>query len=479
MNQKLYSHARIERNRNFDGQFFFAVRTTGIFCRPSCPSPQAKEENVTYYTSMFEAMNHGYRPCLRCRPDLHCDYNHKALEGGALVEKALHLIYRGYMLNHTILDLAHHLYCSERTLRKLFQDHLGLSPSKVLKYHRGLFARRLILSSSMTMTDIAYASGFKSIRQFNDVFKDLYQQTPSQLRYATKEAHNLPITGLLIPYDADFSFETILSFMRPRALLGVERITDTSYSRTFRINGVGGYFTVTDQPLERQLHLSITCDDVRVTMPIFQQVKRMFDLYTDFGPIRTLLLRDPLLAKALVQGKVPRLPVAYNPFEFVVRAILGQVVSVAFATTLAIRLVQRSQLKTPDTFPDDLDYYFPTPEELQSVDLQDLGMTKTKIATIARVIEALREDRLSLEPHQNLDNFTKSFVQLKGIGDWTAHYVAMRGLGIRDAFPYNDLGIIKALSTDDHKASPKEIKDRAKNWAPYRAYATMCLWQLL
>lgn len=475
MNRELYSQARIHRNRNFDGQFFFAVKTTGIFCRPSCPSPRAKEDHVSYYTSIFDAMDDGYRPCLRCRPDLHSDYCQKALEGGVLVEHALSLIYDGYLITHSLVDLAEHLYTSQRNLRQLFNDHLGLAPSKVVKYHRGLFARRLLLTSAMPITDIAYASGFSSIRQFNDVFKRLYHTSPSSLRSSSKSL-SPPQGGLLIPYDDNFSFSRIISFMQPRALSGVELINDHSYSRTFRINQTIGFFTVRDQPVDHHLLLSIHCDDVRVYMPIFQQVKRMFDLYTDFTPINNLLMTDPLLAKGMDLGRVPRLPVAYNPFEFVIRAILGQVVSVTFATTLAIRLVERSGQQTPDNFPGGLSYFFPTPEELQAVDLQDMGMTRTKIATIDLVIKALNNGTLSLSPHQSLEAFIKSFVQLKGIGDWTANYVAMRGLGLRDAFPYNDLAIIKALSTNGHKASNKEIKERAKAWSPYRAYATMCLW---
>ncbi len=476
MNEQLYSDARITRNHNLDGQFFFAVKTTGIFCRPSCPSPTAKEENVTYYTTIFAAMDDGFRPCLRCRPDLHTDYCNKAIEGGEIVKRTLHLIYDGYLINHSIADLADHLFTSERNLRKLFNDHLGIAPSKVAKYHRGLFARRLLLTSSMTVTDIAYASGFNSIRQFNDVFKALYQMSPSDMRQKSFHTVSPETSGISIPYSNDFSFETVIGFMKPRALVGIEIITDHSYTRTFRLQGANGFFTVTNQPEKQQLLLTIHCDDVRVYMPLFQQVKRMFDLNTAFSPINEQLSTDPQLKKGMVHHMVPRLPVAYNPFEFVIRAILGQVVSVTFATTLAKRLVERSHKATPDYFPDGLDYFFPMPDELQTIDLTDMGMTKTKIATIGLVIESLIDGTLNLSPHQSLGSFRDSFVQIKGIGDWTANYVAMRGLGLKDAFPYNDLGIIKALSTIDHKATNKEIKDRAKAWAPYRAYATMCLW---
>lgn len=468
-----YREARLTKNRNFDGHFYFAVKTTGIFCRPSCPSPLANEENVVYYDSLFDALRQGYRPCLRCRPDIHTDYYNNAIEGSQVVEQGLNLIYEGFLNTHSIEALSAALFVSSRHLRQLFLAHLGLSPNKVANYHRGLFAKKLVLTTTLPITDIAYASGYKSIRQFNDAFKSLFKSTPSALR---KQVVSPLTQRIIIPYDATFDFDSIISFMMPRALNGVEVITKESYTRTFRLGEQSGYFTVMNLPELQALTLNIHTEDVRTYMPLYHQVRRMFDLRTDFNSINTLLGQDPCLKQGMIHGCVPRIPIAFNPFEFVIRAILGQVVSVGFATVLAERLVARSHIETPSNFPEGLNYFFPTPEELSQTDLSEMGMSRSKIATIGHVIEALKSERLNFGYLQAFDTFHRDFISLKGIGDWTVNYVAMRGLGMRDAFPYNDLAIIKAFSRDEHKATASEIKKSAEKWRPYRAYATMCLW---
>lgn len=475
MNQ--FRTARLEKDKNYDGIFYVGVKTTGIFCRPSCPASSAKEENVIYYNKMVDALDHGFRPCLRCKPDIHTDY--QQLDGAELVEKALSLIYDGYLNDHTIKDLASHLFTSTRNLRAAFSTQLAMPPVKIAKYHKAIFAKRLVLNSDLRMTDIAFASGFKSIRQFNDVFKDIFKMAPSKIRKEEKLITNADNGIIRIPYKEDFDFTSVISFMKPRALTGVELIDDLSYSRTFRIDNALGYFVVKDNPKNSCLELQVHSEDIRTLMPIYNRVKKMFDIDTDLNSIYQRLSSDNLLLKGMNDGLPPRLPVAYNAFEFVIRAILGQVVSVSFATTLAERLVNRSNISTPDEYPVGLDYYFPRPEELKEVDLSDMGMTKTKINTIALVIEALLNDQLSLSKAQLIEDFHKDFIKIKGIGDWTVQYVAMRGLGIKDAFPYNDLGVIKALSIDGDKPTNKEIRERASQWKPFRAYATLCLWASL
>lgn len=478
LRQETYEKARLTRDRHYDGQFYFAVATTGIFCRPSCPSPQAKSENVHYFDTLMAAMDAGYRPCLRCCPDVHTDYYSGHHEGIPTVEDGLQMIYEGYLLEHRVGDLARALYVSERTLRNHFKKHLGMAPITVANYHRGLFARQLLLSTPMTMTDVATASGYASIRQFNEGFKKLFGTTPSALKKDKGKHGTTSLKGMVIPVAEDFDFQVATAFMRPRIMVGVERFTDDSYERTFLYKTTPGHFKVTFDPNLPALRLTVTCDDVRALMPIYHRVRRMFDLGTDFDRIRRHLSKDPLLSKAMAGGPVPRIPVAYDPFEFVVRAILGQVVSVKFATTLAIRVTQRCGLTTPDHFPEGLDHFFPSPEALYGADLNDLGLSRNKIATIKAVIDALKAGTLSLDWHQSLTDFHRDFIQIKGIGDWTVHYVAMRGLGMKDAFPYNDLGVVKALSTKEDKATAKAIKERGKAWAPFRSYATLCLWQL-
>lgn len=449
----VYENARINKDRHYDGQFFFAVKTTNIFCRPSCPSPIAKKENVTYYETMFDALNHGYRPCRRCRPDVNVEYYNGNVDGAELVNKALGMIYDGYLNEHSLGDMAGTLGVTDRHLRNLFNDNIGMPPVKVAAYHRVLFAKKLLVYSDISVTDVAYASGFGSTRQFNDVFKDTFGQTPTEVRgvkiniAAGDSQTNLIDTKISedgtkqertseavmkIPYEEPFDYEGILSFVGARAIKGVEVVGDGTYQRTFRIGEAKG--------------------------------------------ISDYLGKDPLLIKGMKDGLVPRLPVAFNTFEFIIRAILGQQITVKAATTLAGRIAERFGMKVGNGYPDGLECYFPGPEELKEMSIEGLGITGIRQNTIRTVTEAVVNGTVSLSRNQSYEQFRNDFIALKGIGSWTVNYVAMRGLGMMDSFPAKDLGVIKALMDGDRKPSEKEILKRAEGWQPYRAYAALCLW---
>jgi len=475
-----FSQARKDKDRNFDGKFLFGVRTTGIFCRPSCPSPVAKEENVEYFGSVYEALEKGFRPCLRCRPDIELEYYNGNATGASVVNAALELIHDGYLNYHSLDDLADKLGLSSRHLRQLFVDNLGTPPVKIARYHKALFAKKLIMSSDQTVTDIAFASGFGSVRQFNDAFKDIFHMTPTAMRKELKrgKGHTKNAT-LLLKYAQPFDFKNTLSFMRLRAMKGVEMITDDTYSRTFRTSRTSGYFTVTDNPRQSALELTIICDDIKCFMEIHNRVRRMFDLDTDFTTINQKFAKDPILSRGMVDGHVPRLPIAFNPYEFVVRAILGQQITVKAATTLAGRIAEAAGITTDESFPDGLDFYFPNAEELIELDLDGLGMTKTRQQTVRTATQGVIDTAYSLTTNQTFETFHKEFSALKGIGDWTVNYVGMRGLGMIDSFPASDLGVIKALMHDETKPSQKDILRQSEQWRPYRAYAALCLWNSL
>lgn len=477
MNNSAYKIARINKDKNYDGKFFFGVKTTGIFCRPSCPSPIAKEENVHYFNSMFDALESGFRPCLRCRPDIHVDYYNGNVEGTSIVNGALTKIYEGYLNDHSISDLAKVFYVSDRHLRKLFVDNLGMPPVKIAKYHKALFAKKLLTYSHLSITDIAYASGFGSTRQFNDVFKEIFGGTPTMIRKGFNKDSTEGNTTLRLAYKEPFDFEGMLAFMRLRGIKGVEVITAYSYSRTFRLDGSVGYFTVTNNTDQSALELKIISDDIKCYMSIYNKVRKMFDLDTDFTMINEQFSKDEILSQGMEKGHVPRLPIAYNPFEHTIRAILGQQITVKAATTLAGRIVEKVGIKTPVDFPDGLGYHFPTPEELMNLDLEGIGITKTRQKTIENVVNAIVNKEVSLTVNQSFDAFHKKFSTLKGVGDWTVNYVAMRGMGMVDTFPAKDLGIIKALTVEDKKPTLKEILSIAEKWRPYRAYAALCLWK--
>lgn len=470
-----YKTARINKDKNFDGKIFFGVKTTGIFCRPSCPAPVAKEENVVYFHDVFEALDQFYRPCMRCRPDILLDYYNGNASGSLTVQTALKMIYDGYLNFHSVTNLAGELEVSDRHLRKLFIENLGVPPVKIARYHRAMFAKKLLMFSQQSVTDIAFASGFGSIRQFNQVFKEIFGMTPSAVKKESTAPGGIDTT-LLVSYNRPFNFSQIIEFMKIRAIKGVEIIDESSYARTFRTKRSKGYFIVRDNPGKSALELSILCDDIQCYMEIYNRVRRMFDLNTDFTRINEQFKSDYHLSRGMKDGHVPRLPVAFDCFEFCVRAVLGQQISVPAASTLASRIAEKAALKTGNGFPPGLDYYFPGPVAVAETSLEGIGITVGRQATIANIARGIMDKTFSLNPNQSFENFQKEFSALKGIGEWTVNYVAMRGLGMVDSFPATDLGIIKALEKNGKRPGRKEILKMAEKWRPYRAYAALCLW---
>ena len=222
--------------------------------------------------------------------------------------------------------------------------------------------------------------------------------------------------------------------------------------------------------------LQVECEDITCYMPLYNRVRRMFDLDTCFADINQRFAHDCLLSRGMQDGHVPRLPVAFNPFEFTVRAVLGQQISVKAATTLAFRIARKAGSHTDRSFPCGLDLFFPTPQELMEIDLEDLGITRTRQNTIRTVTAGVLNGQFSLAANQSFAEFYKAFTALKGIGDWTANYVAMRGLGHMDCFPANDLGIIRALAVDGKAQTLKDMQAFSEKWRPYRTYAALCLW---
>ncbi|OQY31518.1 MAG: hypothetical protein B6241_13770 [Spirochaetaceae bacterium 4572_59] len=285
-------------------------------------------------------------------------------------------------------------------------------------------------------------------------------------------------TDYYLPYKKPFHFEQLLDFMRVRAITGIELISENEYARTFRISGSYGYFTVRNDEEKSALILRIHSSDIRCYMEIYDRVRIMFDLDRDFSRIRKMFLDDPVLKRGMFRGEVPRMPVAFNSFEFAVRAVLGQQISVKAATTLAGRIAAKTDIRTEEYFPSGLDFFFPDTEELKSADFSDVGITKTRYQTLQNMMDNILAGELLFSSNQTFDQFHKNFISIKGIGDWTVNYVAMRGLGMMDAFPVADLGILKALSTGKKPLSVKAIEKIAEKWKPYRSYAALCLWNL-
>lgn len=472
------ARARLARDRRFDGRFFVAVRTTGIFCRPVCPARLPLERNVTYYPTAAEAAQAGYRPCLRCRPDAAPGSPAWGLVS-TTVRRALQLM-RSEREGASMETLAERLGVSSRYLRRLFSEHLGASPQAIWQAERALFAFGLLRDTSLPVADIAFAAGFGSLRRFNAVFKQIYQRTPTEVRKGNvrvSSGTSDATVRLFLHYRPPLQWERLLAFLGQRALPGVEQVIDGVYQRSFSLDGSRGVLRVGHELSAHRLVVEVQGQVGTSLYQISQRLRRLFDLDADTDEIEKVLGCDPLLAEQIRRSPGIRLPGAWDPFEYALRAILGQQISVAAATTIAGRLVDRYG----GSFRDDVGNVhklFPTATQLAGADFSGLGLTRKRAETLRSFVEATLAGRVNFDL-PDLEDWCEQVTVLPGIGDWTAQYIAMRGLSMPDAFPASDLGILKALGEGPDKARPKEALARAEAWRPWRAYGALLLWQSL
>ena len=481
---EICSSARLARDRRFDGRFFTAVKTTGIFCRPICPARPPLERNVTYYASAAEAVDAGYRPCLRCRPDAAPGSPAWGLVS-TTVQRALQLM-RSEREAQSIEVLAERLGVTSRYLRRLFAEHLGVSPLAVWQAERALFAFGLLRDTNLPIADIAYEAGFNSLRRFNGVFKQIYQRTPSEVRREEtgrdgdgkpQAGRGMRTTRLYLHYWPPFHWPQLLEFFHARALAGVEQVEGDVYQRSFALDGLRGVLRVWDQVGKNRLVVEVSGEGGAALYRLNQRLRRLFDLDADAEQITEVLARDPLLARQIERAPGVRLPGAWDPFEYALRAILGQQISVAAATTIAGRVVARYGESFEDAAGRE-HHLFPTPAQLANADFEGLGLTRARARTLREFVAATLDGRVDFD-EPDLEAWCAEVTQLPGIGDWTAQYIAMRGLSMPDAFPASDLGILQALGADGDKAKPRQALERAEQWRPWRAYAALLLWQSL
>ena len=476
---KIYEQARLSRDARFDGRFFIGVKTTGIYCRPVCPANSPKSENITFYPTAAAAGEAGYRPCLRCRPE--CAPGTPAWAGtSTTVQRGLRLIADGALDDGDIERLAERLGVTSRHLRRLFTRHLGASPLAVAHTQRLHFAKRLIDQTTLPMAEIAIASGFGSTRRFNDAFRNTYKRTPRELRL--RRAVVEPSAGLTVqlPYRAPFDPQNLLDFFAVRAIPGVEAVANGRYLRSIVFDGEQGVIDLRDDG--NQVLLTVHGAGTRSLLPIIQRVRGIFDLDASPDDVSRVLSRDKFLKPLLKRKPGIRVPGAWDGFELTIRAVLGQQVSVAAATTFAGRLAKRYGQKLDVTIPgisesESPSLVFPQPEKLLRARLGDLGIIRSRAATIRRVAKAVVDGDVSFDPAQSVEDFCRSLVAIKGIGEWTASYVAMRAMKDPDAFPHADLGLLRAFDADDReRMKPAELRERAEAWRPWRAYAALLLW---
>ena len=480
------------RDARFDGRFFTAVKTTGIFCRPICSARTPLKRNVEFFKSAAGAFSAGYRPCLRCRPEL-APRKWVAIDGGGAVlylQHALALIDQGYLEDRSLTDLAGRIGVTDRHLRRLFSEHLGASPIEVAQTRRLLFAKQLIDQTTLPITQIALASGFGSVRRFNDAFLGSYARSPSDMRERRRsgsvdhDANDSGAITLRLGCNPPYQWSALSAFIGGRAFPNIEEVTPQSYRRVFRLHGAPGSFVLTpsdsDAPDTQQVLASIRYAKVEHLAVLVERIRRMFDLHASAALISAHLVRDPLL-KSMVK-KLPglRVPGAWDAFELAVRAVLGQQVSVKGASTLAARLVavhgETLAAKDIDPAAPHLNRLFPTAKVLAAADLTKIGLTRARAQTLRSLARAYEDDSELFSDTADLDAFVARLTALPGIGDWTAQYIAMRALRHPDAFPSTDLGLLRAVAALGKPMNAKELLRHAENWRPWRAYAAMYLW---
>jgi AraC family transcriptional regulator of adaptative response / DNA-3-methyladenine glycosylase II len=469
--------ALASRDARFDGRLFVGVRTTGIYCRPICPARTAKPENCTFFSSAAAAQEAGFRPCLRCRPELSPDA--AAWRGTSnTVSRALALIGEGLVDDeHGVPALAARLGVGERHLRRLFQRHLGAPPIAVAQTRRILFAKQLIQETQLRMVEIAAASGFGSVRRFNDAFRRLYRRPASSLRARRRRAAALSTVTLRLGYRPPYDWDQMIAFLGARAIPGVELVSADRYARTIELDGRVG--TVEVAPGRAHLVATITFPEVRALLSIVARLRRLFDLDADVETIGAHLASDRGLAPLIAKRPGLRTPGAWDGFELAVRAVLGQQVTIGAARRLAAALVARAGAAVPSATGDArLTRTFPTPAHMAAADLSSLPMPRARIAALVALARAAVADPRLFEPVGTSGEAVTRLLKLPGFGAWTAQYWALRALRDSDAFPAADVGLLRSaiVACDGKRPTPGALLARAERWRPWRAYAAQHLW---
>jgi AraC family transcriptional regulator of adaptative response / DNA-3-methyladenine glycosylase II len=472
--------ALCSRDARFDGRLFVAVRTTGVYCRPICPARTPKRENVIFHPTAASAQAAGYRPCLRCRPEASPDL---AVWRGAsnTVSRALALIELGALDNEDVEGLADRLGVGERQLRRLFAQHLGAAPIAVAQTRRVLLAKQLIHETRLPMAEVALASGFGSIRRFNETFRQLFGRSPGELRRSGAAEITSGEAGevsLLLRYRPPYDWPAMLAFLRLRAIPGVEVIGEDSYARTIEVGGAQGLVIVRPEG-GNALRAVIRFPALTALPTIIARLRRLFDLSADPETIGAHLSRDPVLAAMVAARPGLRLPGAWEGFELAIRAVLGQQITVGAAIALAGKLTAAhgEAFATRAADYPQLTHIFPRPESLAGADLSTLGMPGARARALSSIAAAVVADPAIFSATRGLDEAITQLRGLAGVGEWTAQYIAMRELREPDAFPAADIGLMRALEDETgRRPTPAELLARAEAWRPWRAYAAQHLW---
>lgn len=471
------------RDRRFDGVFYTAVATTGIYCRPSCPARTPARPNVAFYPTAAAAQAAGYRACKRCLPD--------ATPGSPLWDvhastagRAMRLISDGVVDREGVGGLASRLGYTPRHLSRVLTTELGAGPLALARARRAQTARTLIDATALGFAEIAFAAGFDSVRQFNDTVREVYGTTPTQLRGRRGRRAATPGTiRLRLAVRTPFHGSGLLRFLRLRALPGVEATGDGWYARTLRLPHGPGTIRLELPDLPQAgaatVGVDLTLGDLRDIAAAVERTGRLLDADCDPVAITAALGPDPLLGPLLERWPGLRLPGHVDGAEVAVRAIVGQQISVAGARTVLGRLVRQYGEPLPASPPPtpDLTHLFPTPQALAALAPDDLPMPRARGRALVGLCRALADGDLALDRGPDRHRTLAALLALPGIGDWTASYLAIRALGDPDAFMPTDLGTRQALTRLG--CDPGRAATLAEDWRPWRSYAQSLLWQVL
>jgi AraC family transcriptional regulator of adaptative response / DNA-3-methyladenine glycosylase II len=460
------------RDRRFDGRFFVAIITTGIYCRPICPARPAKRDNMRFYSSAAAAESAGFRPCLRCRPE-RAPGLASVDAVSRLVGAAIAGIEEHALSSARVGELAASLGVSDRHLRRVTESELGVSPIELAQTQRLLLAKRLLGETRLSQTEIAFASGFGSVRRFNALFKSRYGLSPRALRGSANAPQGLHCQ---LEFRPPLAWHSLLDYLRLRAIPGVEMADATTYRRTVAIGEHRGWIAVSLGKKHNALNVEISPSLAPVIGAVIARVKRLFDLGAVPAAVSGLLYQDPLLAN--VVRRIPGLRVAgaFDGFELAVRAILGQQVSVKGATTLAGRWAQAFGTPIATPYPE-LNRLTPSAQQMASISANEicaLGIVGARARCLSVLAAAVLDRKVVLTFAPNVEEQIEALMGLPGIGPWTAQYIAMRALHWPDAFPSGDLMLMRAAN-----ATRRQLQELAQAWRPWRAYATHYLWQSL
>jgi AraC family transcriptional regulator of adaptative response / DNA-3-methyladenine glycosylase II len=473
LDKRVCDRARKSRDARFDGRFFIAVTTTGIYCRPICPVRSPKDAHIRYYASAAAAEAAGYRPCLRCRPEA-SPGSPAWLGTSSLVSRALRLIGEGALDEEGVDRLGDRLGVTARHLRRLFLQHLGATPLDVALTRRVHFAKKLVDETTLPFGEIAFAAGFGSLRRFNGQIRRTFARTPTELRRLarTHAAGEAGCYRFRLAYRPPYDWDGVLAFLRARATAGVEAVDAACYRRTIVVDGKSGSVEISRHDSGTALQLDVRFPDPRALLTIVERVRRVFDLGADPGVIEAHLRADPLLARAIARRPGVRTPGAWDGFELAVRAILGQQVSVRAATTIAGRIA--ATFGSPIAEAGSLSRLFPTPAQLATAPIERAGVMPARAETIRALARSVMNGAIDLSWSADSRAAVAALVALPGVGRWTAEYIAMRVLGEPDALPTGDL-VLRRMAGD---LSASELDRRSEVWRPWRAYAVMLLWRV-